>query len=1384
MSNNALLFREFDKFAQLETVDKETLTEDDVDLFLNKFLSPRSVLFYHKGLQLLCANAVDRETGEKPYNMEGKSYVEAVNELKPILSKKVKDSYGSISKEANAFGWDPTPKTVKEIAISSAYDAGLNAKKWHSMTEMERIQHPVYANAQIEANKIQSRLAQYHKKVLPFMLRKTMHHPISFIEFSQTRGYIPTPIRDTKDVNEVTLHSEDDLLEMVSSTKYKDTGVSGAKNSEIRGIVWDPFPSRKDLKLAVIDIDNPAKLKKEKLRDITHKAATRIADAGHPYIIMYTGKNFQIWLGQNNQQPLGDAPDVIDYLRALLNGLGNFQGKQEAIDANEIWFDERILSDRRIPTRMFFSLHYPLRNEDKSYSGLAAVPVQIDNIKTFDPYKNAHPDIVLANFDRYASLVSAFFDEVEVGQDFGIDTETDPECTRLPEKYPNHELVSLIDSKSNTIGVKLEDVSSKLADEESAFVYVKARGIDAVITYNERGGIRFGGNTLTSAKIKSVGLKKEASSENALSAIITRTGIVIHHDHISRDLQRYCQAKNISQITLVGQLVSVDYLGNELEEQEIRGVISRKEAILPDEFKLLKFVVNKIATHNHDMVPLETMGEAVGELTTNRILSGPNNYYTKPIDKKVETFYRTIRNQYLGRELVILGEEKYLVSSAQTMKMVVLGIDPQTRAHQQNSREIGNVYVGVIKTDRNRGPVYYIMAKAEIALKKEDRIKLKELTYGEDNANILPTNLVNKERTHADAFQVDILVAEPSIVVEVAYDDIVRRMTTALPFHFLPGTMAGRPVIYRALPVNRYITKMIGAKIIAIREDLSPLKQADASFDQDNLVKIRASAPKGGFTIVQSLPNPIKRDDISYAYDKYLGEEIDTKLPWKMSEKAFDKFSKLTKNAALIGYVDGKRMYYNEADHWVMPGNNEDFFWASMTFRSIKSPFKLRGIDIMTATKMCAEYGINWHLVVSENTFYWMYCNIENDEIRKKHAKYIRDEDYDGDIEEVLSDLLHTVNSAYAPKEVVKDAKVPGFVFDVTVVEKIKQNPAFYGVPKNLNSWMDVYIDAEELGLDEDGNQKYRYVEAGGTIVPMPTYGGRAVDVPLIGGTTKIPGEFNKAAERFDKGQEGYKVYIDSTTANSMAHTPHYTVTDLPFYFSTAVDDVYGYGQDGNRVLFGKNTDKLSQITDSSGTKSFKTQIDNHDLVNKEQAKEDAKIFTSMFNYVPGGKVIDKDQEEEGTYTGLSKVYIDAYKKDGGRLQGALTPTPFTHFRARINPPIKEEAWAHYVGKYVNTHASWDSEPEPKESWERYSIGEYPIHLVEMLEKERLLLKAQSEHSLTEDELRIVNETFSAETTGDLLESALSDLFEATDEEDDEEEEVEYEPNDEDYDID
>ena len=63
---NPLVLREFTKYTELVTVDKETPNEDDIDFFLERFLS-RDYSFAYKNYyqsQILCHNSVDPITGE------------------------------------------------------------------------------------------------------------------------------------------------------------------------------------------------------------------------------------------------------------------------------------------------------------------------------------------------------------------------------------------------------------------------------------------------------------------------------------------------------------------------------------------------------------------------------------------------------------------------------------------------------------------------------------------------------------------------------------------------------------------------------------------------------------------------------------------------------------------------------------------------------------------------------------------------------------------------------------------------------------------------------------------------------------------------------------------------------------------------------------------------------------------------------------------------------------------------------------------------------------------------------------------------------------------------------------------------------------------------
>ena len=1381
MTLNPLLLREFTKYTELVTVDKEMPSQDDIDFFLEKFLSRQYAFTYQNNYstRILCANTEDPLTGEKPYDMSEKTYKEAYAELQPLLSEKVRQAYGSISTEANEFNWDPKPKTVADYAKEFVYESDMSIETWENMSESDKQVHPIQNDASVRASKVKSRINQYFKKVMPFMMRKTMHHPVAFVQWSTTKGYLPLR-RLGRDEQYVSINSEEELQTFLSKKTYDtESFFPGGRHDGIRSMLWTPTESGKNVKMGVIDIDNPAKLTQRKLRDVTRQVAEVLHANGHPYIIMFTGNNFQVWFGAAPGEQLGEMRYVNERVRSYLQPYGKFDRK-EAIESEMFHFDEAVMklrADKKAyqPTRMFFSLHYPINEKTaKDYSGLAAVPVPIEDMagaNSFEPAVHAHPEFVLDNFDMYATLVASFFDEVEIGQDYENrgELETNPPCIVEENKYPEDNLISLIDNQNNCIPVKLEDIAKKVADEKLAYVYAKTRGVDAVIKYDEKGGIRFGGTALKteSTLLDRVG-KKKTRVEESTAAIITRTGFVIHQDWITRDLANFCRANNIAELTLVGQIVSYDSMLHETEEDAVRAIISSGDA---KDFKNLRFVLHKIASYQDDEVPIEGMLDAIASVSTNRILIGPSRFFTEPMGTKLKKYYQNIRDRRRGNKLVVLGEEKYFISSTNTVSMTIVGVDKRSKLFQQESAEIGPVFVAMMKTSSSKGPTYHILAKAEIALKQEDRIKLKQMLYGENNSNRVPFAVRD------DRFVEVVELVEPTVVVDVSYDGVSNRMFDSLPLTYLPGNFeqSNKTEIFRVSFADSYATVLESAKIVAIREDLDSRKEAHVTYKQDKLIKISGIRPKSGFSIVKALPNPARKEDLYFYQDKPLGEEIDTKVPWKMSEKAFKKLLRLAKKSDVIGYVNGKRIYYTQTKGWTILGENDAFLGSSMTLKSISNPFKLRGIDIINATKMSAEYGIKWHLIISKGKFYWMFCDIENSEIKKEQRKYLRGAKYDSNIEETLSDLLHTITSAYSPKSVVKDARVPGFIFDVVVVEQIKNNPAFHGVAPYMNDWMDIYGEYEPIPEGEDPV----VLTTDDGVFDLYQLGGRKISPPLIDtrktqASARVPAEFANNTKPGTFGRN-HEVFIDENSLNQFSDKPHYTVTGLPEGYQLAKDDPFGYGADGNNIVKGK-----LELIDS-----YQDQLDSHNLRNKLQAKEDARIISQAFNYVPGGEGIPDDRQ---TFPGkgVSKHYVDAMEKDDKKMKKALTGRKFNLFddaKKTIglkNPPLKSESWSRLVDKYEVAYADWEKTPEPKQGWELSSVGLFASHLVPMLEKERLLRKAKSEHDLTEEELRIINESFSEEMGGMLLESTLGDLFES-DQGDEEEEEEYYEPEDIDF---
>ena len=1369
VSDYAAVYRHFADFAEATVIGrgKEKITEDDIDLFLEKFLST-GFHFWYEGIKIPHANNVDPETQVKAFDMTDKTLAEATKELKPLLMLKVQETYGQVSDEPNEGGWDPTPTSQDDFARMFYIEGGGTSDGWEELSEKEKVDHPAYTKAQLKTKRIKAYITKYFDKVMPFMLRKTMHHPISMGTYF-TRSGGSELIRNDEFRKPVTLDSEEDMQEFLSMETYSGN-FPGGKNSGNRFLFWNPTTDGKDVKMAVIDIDNPAKIPAKEVRKSVKAIASKMMREGHPTIIMFTGGDYQVWIGSNGKNPLGNQNQAADYVTSMTHGMGA-TSEEEAIANEDIWIDRSTLNKNQ-PARMFFSLHYPTKESKKQFSGLAAVPVTIDDLMSFEPYEYAHPDVVRRNFDAYASVVAAWFDAVRIGQDYDTtgDLQADPDCIRLEERFNDYAQLELIHTKANTIGIRPDEIAVKTTDESQIFAYSKQRGVDAILRFDSKGNMRFG--ELLSKQKRVIDKRGDAklSSEQVKAVLVTSNGIVIHSDYSTRELERFCIGSGINELTLVGQLVMTDDFGTEQDIQEVQSMLAKKGSIDADDMKKTRFICSYIGSYNYDEVPLAVMEEELSKISTNRIFPAPSYNFTKPVGKKLISSYKSNRDQRLGKDMVIMGDETYFVSSLNKMSVAIVGVDRQSQPYKSESKELGPVYIALVKNHSKMGPIYYLIGKAEIALKKEDRVKLKELVYGDNNRNRVPINIPRDD-------VVDIIdIVEPTVVVDIVYDDVSRTMTNAFPFLYLPSN---RGQSYRALQSKRgsFVTKIIGAKVVAIRSDLNPKRPSDISHKQESLLLISGSAPKQGFSILNTLPNPSKKMDFYEYYTARMPETIDNHTPWKMSPKSYSKLNKLSKTG-IVGFVKNKSIIFYDDPGWSIVGDYEELMDSAFTFKKITNPFFLRGIDIINATKMTVEYGIQYHLIISEGVYYWIYCEIESESLKER-----RDELFatgkDKSVKKILSDLLDVVSSLYSPKEKVTDAVVPGFELGIIKVQQLKSNPAFSGVDSNMGSFYSSPMDAipipPMLMSDKYPNDpsKWKYsndyiYQTGGTPVRPHLFDSKK-SIPK--GT---PAEFEKAYNRWDKDEEGgFGIYIDQTSENTTGDSPHFKYTGLPLFMHTAVDDhKNAYGIDGVPIISSGNTIEK--------TKSYREAFNATKLANKEQAKEDMKLVGAQFTSFPGqGKdwnVVDPD------FRGYDQTYKEQYKQEEEDLKKALKSTNFRGFDQAIesvlsNPPVKRSAWNALVTDYINQFMQWELDPEPKEMWSTYSLGLFPTWAVPMLEKERLFNLAQMQYELSDDDIKVINSNLAGDTTDAVFDPILSDLYE---EEDEDEEGFEEDEDDED----
>lgn len=800
-------------------------SEEDVDDFIEQFLSNLRYGFTPEagsGYFIRTAHRRDAN-GEKLYPVS--SYAQAVKEIKPLLLAKITETYGRVTDHNDPYNFETKPMTIEDYALYYAKELE-SEEEYLSLTGTDRRNHKAYQKAVKEVQKVKYRISQYMEKVLPFILRNTMHHSLALVTYSTATGPNKEIIKTTSEGNKLILNDEDDLANFLSSDLV---------DGRLRSLFWTPTETGRGLKMGVINVNNPAKLPiKTMLSSIKKIHKIMNFDLGHPCIIMYTGNSWQIWFGMNEQEAITNFREMQDYLKVSLYSVGEFK-KDKAIEELRPFLDLKKNAPGEM-IRSFFSLHYPTNNKPtKEHTGRAAIPVTPSDLESFNPVKDAHPEEVLANFDMYSSYVASFYDRVRIGQDYESEgeTETPPKCIRLEKRHTDAKALKAIYKPDQLIQVEYRNIATMLEDEEKVYAHPIARGVLATLVYDPKGITTPQGMSTQRSR------RGKVITETPSSYYVLSNGVVIYDDYICRDLERVCLANKIKQAILVGRISMIDSFGNEEGENETRNALIRTEGISPMEARVMRFTINRASIVNSQPVPIEIMNDQMKVFSAKRIVPSTYFEFTKPVGMKLKKRFMDLVRSRASGAMMVEGEEKYLIKSTRTLNATIIGMDMTGRAFDSN--EIPNVFIALAKPSGKYGAEYISVAKAQIALKKEDRITLRMLVEGEDKKNLIPTPRGVPEGL--------VMFAEPSVVVEVSYDDITPQSYDNLTLYF---TSSGR---FRPTEKAKINQRLINAKVIGIKEDLDHRKPTHISVRQEDMLSFSSSTSKQD-SLLNALPNP------------------------------------------------------------------------------------------------------------------------------------------------------------------------------------------------------------------------------------------------------------------------------------------------------------------------------------------------------------------------------------------------------------------------------------------------------------------------------------------------------------------------------------------------
>ena len=1018
MRDYTLYLNEFNKYLILIGKSGRVPSEDDVNYFVEKMWMKSWWAFdnndYTGASTFRGVDITDMATQQKILDKTDLSYGEYVQEATELLMGKLKQVVGQPS-SSRPTAWSTAPISVESLAYMYGERDGVDLS---SMKNLEKRNTSQFVEAEGKLNYIKNRIAEYNSVVVPYQLRKTMHHELMLVHFSTSSGRV-YPGHEGR----LKIHSEAEIEDFMRDYITE----------EHRGLWFSFSETGKDYKASVIDIDfHGVDMSEKEKKKVVKQVAKKMIAAGHPILIQFSGTGYHVWFGRGSQNiELSDRHVIQAVIR---KALGKIQGatydSTEAKIENMAHLDITHEAGRALWS-MFFGLHYkPAKkkagDETPPYqgTGFAKVPLTLDSLDSFDPQHDAHPETVLRNFGKLSNLVDKFFDEVEVG--YGYEDEDSVAgqlpCSRNESPEPEHPLAqATIDWKQQDKFVSYDFLDSKefFDDKKDLVVTPKFNGTLCAIHFKMRGGHKVGGRTLTTTRNVISRKHGQAATKSPVRTIMsTKGGVILWDNHITREFEDTCVKRGIKEALFVGELFEYDAFGVVRGPQAVTTVILRKD-ISSSDFKQLRFALIDVLSIDNKKYNLDYKLRHAELLPFegDRVKVVSAEHLTEGIPFRLDALWQlhVTENQQEGLVIHHNGN-RYKVKRKHTLDAVIIGVSKTSKSWLADRKNRHTFHVAVAKDTKFGSPTYVHIGPVNwgTGWDNEKQSELFERVMGEEN-NGRYANTINIGDFDT-RFQ-DIQLVDPTVIVEVEYQHLSEATTPTFGMYYRQETKKTRKVRpkegYRLVTTPLQSRRMVGPAVIkSLRDDKDPYSTYDLRIEQADGaggLEIGKSA-RPNPTEVFGLPSWLKPFTDIIPITPSTGAELETVLicdktlskmsfsngnqkfpkhaPWEMSIEGYRKlrnlYARTSRSKEFGGFcttVGEQSQIFYGTSHSTKAINlwlTEDVDDANFVFHTHPSKYFdppsysiISGSDLSTSLMSRYAYGVEWELIVAPHGFTW-----------------------------------------------------------------------------------------------------------------------------------------------------------------------------------------------------------------------------------------------------------------------------------------------------------------------------------------------------------------------------------------------------------------------------